>query len=108
VASHDEIAPFQSTATTSRNGYPTQSGRPAHSGVPGFRSSPVGLPCRHDDRTNARQARRDSLLDNYQALRAHLAEIRAGRIVLTHMSGAITRLADADLPAAYDGMTADL
>jgi hypothetical protein len=28
--------------------------------------------------------------------------------VLTHMSGAITRLTDADLPAAYDGMTADL
>jgi len=24
------------------------------------------------------------------------------------MSGAITRLTDADLPAAYDGMTADL
>jgi hypothetical protein len=35
-------------------------------------------------------------------------EIRARRIVLTHMSGAITRLTDADPPAAYDGMTADL
>jgi hypothetical protein len=45
---------------------------------------------------------------DYQALRAHLGEIRAQRIVLTHMSGAITRLADADLPAAYDEMTADL
>jgi hypothetical protein len=45
---------------------------------------------------------------DYQTLRTHLGEIRARRIVLTHMSGAITRLADADLPAAYDGMTADL
>jgi ribonuclease BN (tRNA processing enzyme) len=46
---------------------------------------------------------------DYQTLCAHLAEIRARRIVLTHMSAAmLTRLADADLPAAYDGMTADL
>jgi ribonuclease BN (tRNA processing enzyme) len=46
---------------------------------------------------------------DYQRLRAHLGEIRARRIVLTHMSGAmLTRLADADLPAAYDRMTADL
>ncbi len=45
---------------------------------------------------------------DYQTLRAHLGEIGARRIVLTHMSGAITRLTDADLPAAYDGMTADL
>ena len=46
---------------------------------------------------------------DYQTLRAHLGEIGARRIVLTHMSGAmLTRLADADLPAAYDGMTADL
>ena len=46
---------------------------------------------------------------DYRTLRAHLGEIRARRIVLTHMSGAmLTRLADADLPAAYDGMTADL
>lgn len=46
---------------------------------------------------------------DYQTLRAHLGEIGARRIVLTHMSGAmLNRLADADLPAAYDGMTADL
>ena len=46
---------------------------------------------------------------DYQKLRAHLGEICARRIVLTHMSAAmLTRLADADLPAAYDGMTADL
>ena len=46
---------------------------------------------------------------DYQTLRAHLGEIRARRIVLTHMSAAmLSRLADADLPAAYDGMTADL
>jgi len=46
---------------------------------------------------------------DYQTLRAHLGEIGARRIVLTHMSAAmLTRLADADLPAAYDGMTADL
>jgi len=46
---------------------------------------------------------------DYQTLRAYLGEIRARRIVLTHMSGAmLTRLADADLPAAYDRMTADL
>jgi len=54
VASHDEIAPFQSTAATSRNGYPAQTGRPAHSGMPGFRSRSAGLPHGHDDRTNAR------------------------------------------------------
>ena len=46
---------------------------------------------------------------DYQTLRAHLGEIRARRIVLTHMSAAmLTRLADAGLPAAYDGMTVDL
>ena len=46
---------------------------------------------------------------DYQTLRAHLGEICARRIVLTHMSAAmLSRLADADLPAAYDGMTADL
>ena len=46
---------------------------------------------------------------DYRTLRAHLGEIRARRIVLTHMSAAmLSRLADADLPAAYDGMTADL
>jgi len=46
---------------------------------------------------------------DYQTLRAHLSEIRARRIVLTHMSVAmLTRLADADTPAAYDGMILDL
>ena len=46
---------------------------------------------------------------DYQTLRAHLAEICAQRIVLTHMSAAmLSRLADADTPAAYDGMIVDL
>jgi len=46
---------------------------------------------------------------DYQTLRAHLGEIRAQRIVLTHMSAAmLTRLADAGMPAAYDGMILDL
>jgi phosphoribosyl 1,2-cyclic phosphodiesterase len=38
---------------------------------------------------------------DYQAVRAHLGELRAQRIVLTHMSAAmLTRLADARMPAA--------
>ena len=46
---------------------------------------------------------------DYQTLRAHLGEIRAERVVLTHMSaGMLSRLADAELPAAYDGMIIDL
>jgi ribonuclease BN (tRNA processing enzyme) len=46
---------------------------------------------------------------DYQTLHGHLAELRAGRIVLTHMSASmLDRLADADLPAAYDGMTVRL
>jgi ribonuclease BN (tRNA processing enzyme) len=46
---------------------------------------------------------------DYQTLRAHLGEIHAERIVLTHMSAAmLSRLADAELPAAYDGMIIDL
>lgn len=46
---------------------------------------------------------------DYQTLRSHLAEIGAQRTVLTHMSTAmLTRLADADIPGAYDGMTVDL
>jgi hypothetical protein len=46
---------------------------------------------------------------DYQTLRAHLSELHAGRVVLTHMSAAMLgRLADADLPAAYDGMVIDL
>jgi ribonuclease BN (tRNA processing enzyme) len=46
---------------------------------------------------------------DYQTLHAHLGELRADRIMLTHMSGSMLgRLADAELPAAYDGMTVDL
>lgn len=46
---------------------------------------------------------------DYQTLRGHLDDIRAERVVLTHMSAAmLSRLADADLPAAYDGMIIDL
>lgn len=46
---------------------------------------------------------------DYRTLRGHLGDIRAERVVLTHMSGAmLARLADADLPAAYDGMIIDL
>lgn len=46
---------------------------------------------------------------DYQTLRAHQHELRAGRIVLTHMSQAmLARLADAELPAAYDGMVIDI
>ncbi len=46
---------------------------------------------------------------DHQAVRAHLGQFRARRIVLTHMSAAmLTRLADAEMPAAYDGMTLDL
>jgi len=45
---------------------------------------------------------------DYQTLRAHLDEIQAERIVLTHMSSAmLSRLTDAELPAAYDGMIID-
>jgi ribonuclease BN (tRNA processing enzyme) len=46
---------------------------------------------------------------DYQTLRAHLGQIRAERVVLTHMSAAmLARLTDAELPAAYDGMVIDL
>jgi ribonuclease BN (tRNA processing enzyme) len=46
---------------------------------------------------------------DYQTLRAHREEIHAHRVVLTHMSVAmLSRLADAELPAAYDGMVIDL
>jgi ribonuclease BN (tRNA processing enzyme) len=46
---------------------------------------------------------------DYQTLRAHLGQIRAQRIVLTHMSaGMLARLTDTELPAARDGMTIDL
>jgi hypothetical protein len=46
---------------------------------------------------------------DYQTLRAHLGELHAERLVLTHMSAAmLSRLTDAELPAAYDGMVVDL
>jgi ribonuclease BN (tRNA processing enzyme) len=46
---------------------------------------------------------------DYRTLQAHLGELRARRIVLTHMSAdMLARLADAGTPAAYDGMTVDL
>jgi ribonuclease BN (tRNA processing enzyme) len=46
---------------------------------------------------------------DYQTLRGHLGELQAKRIVLTHMSAhMLSRLADAELPAAYDGMAIDL
>jgi ribonuclease BN (tRNA processing enzyme) len=46
---------------------------------------------------------------DYRTLREHLADIHADRIVLTHMSPPMLgRLAEADLPAAYDGMTIDV
>jgi hypothetical protein len=45
----------------------------------------------------------------YQTLRAHLPELRTQRVILTHMSAdMLGRLADADLPAAYDGMITEL
>jgi len=46
---------------------------------------------------------------DYQTLRAHLGELAAERVVLTHMSAAmLSRLTEAELPAAFDGMVIDL
>jgi ribonuclease BN (tRNA processing enzyme) len=46
---------------------------------------------------------------DYRTLREHTGELAAERIVLTHMSAAmLARLADAELPAAYDGMTVEV
>jgi len=46
---------------------------------------------------------------DYQTLQAHLPEISAQRVSLTHMSAAmLARLTDAELPAAYDGMVVEL
>ena len=46
---------------------------------------------------------------DYQTLQAHLPEISAQRVSLTHMSAAmLARLTDAQLPAAYDGMVVEL
>ncbi len=46
---------------------------------------------------------------DYQTLRAHLSELDAGRIIMTHMSTSmLNRVADADLPGAYDGKTIEV
>jgi ribonuclease BN (tRNA processing enzyme) len=46
---------------------------------------------------------------DYQTLHAHLPEIGAQRVSLTHMSAdMLARLADSELPAAYDGMVVEL
>jgi ribonuclease BN (tRNA processing enzyme) len=46
---------------------------------------------------------------DYRTLHEHLDDLHADRIVLTHMSASmLARLAEAALPAAYDGMTIDL
>lgn len=46
---------------------------------------------------------------SYATLREHRDDIRAERVVLTHMSAdMLRRVADTDLPAAYDGMIIDL
>jgi ribonuclease BN (tRNA processing enzyme) len=46
---------------------------------------------------------------DYLTLRDHLDDIHAERIVITHMSAAmLRRLADVELPAAYDGMVIDV
>jgi len=46
---------------------------------------------------------------DYQTVLAHLGELDAERVVLTHMSAAmLDRLTDVALPAAYDGMAVGL
>jgi len=46
---------------------------------------------------------------DYQTLRAHLGEISAKRVMLTHMSAdMLDNLSRADLPAARDGLAVDL
>ena len=46
---------------------------------------------------------------NYTTLRAHLDEIEASRVVLTHMSAdMLGRLPEAEFPAAHDGLVLDL
>jgi ribonuclease BN (tRNA processing enzyme) len=46
---------------------------------------------------------------DYRTLREHLDDLDAERVVLTHMSAdMLGRLADAELPAAHDGMTVEL
>lgn len=46
---------------------------------------------------------------DYASLRAHLAEIGASRVILTHMSAdMLGRRTEAQVPAAFDGMTIDV
>jgi ribonuclease BN (tRNA processing enzyme) len=46
---------------------------------------------------------------DYRTLAAHAAELTAERTVLTHMSpDMLARLADADLPAAHDGLSFEI
>jgi ribonuclease BN (tRNA processing enzyme) len=46
---------------------------------------------------------------DYATLRAHLDEIHASRVVLTHMSAdMLGRRTEAEVPTAYDGMTIDV
>jgi ribonuclease BN (tRNA processing enzyme) len=46
---------------------------------------------------------------DYRTLRDHLGDLDARRIVLTHMSAdMLRRTAEADLPAAYDGMATEI
>jgi len=46
---------------------------------------------------------------DYQTLRAHLPELGAQRVIVTHMSDdMLSRLADAELPAASDGLTIEV
>ncbi len=46
---------------------------------------------------------------DYATLRQHVGDLSADRVVLTHMSASmLSRLADADLPAAHDGLVIDL
>lgn len=46
---------------------------------------------------------------DYRTLREHLCELRASRIMLTHMSAdMLARLPDADLPTAHDGLAVTL
>ncbi len=46
---------------------------------------------------------------DYLTLRSHLGELGARRVVLTHLSAdMLARLADTDVPAAWDGMVVDV
>jgi ribonuclease BN (tRNA processing enzyme) len=46
---------------------------------------------------------------DYATLRAHLHELEASQVVLTHMSAAMLgRRTEAEVPAAYDGMTVNV